>query len=128
MQIEKVPDLIHPSNGPPLRYKYIPLRTNRPISSTKPHHFLYGTAPFIYKTAPVLSCFCHIPIKRTHRHYATSPQLKCNFAPNPRIHCPKCTHFRPQQRTFAPPSSLSEFIGTYRSQSELIRENPIPSD
>ena len=98
--------MIHPSNDPPLRCKYIPLRTNRPISSTEPRtssteplhflhrathilheppHFLHRTALFIYETTQ--SSPASDPFLRRSHHTLT------HIAPTTRIHHPKYTHF-----------------------------------
>ena len=36
-------------------------------------HFPHRAAPFIYDTAPILPCFCHIPVKKPLHTYPPSP-------------------------------------------------------
>lgn len=93
---------------PPLSDKLPSPLTNIPPAPYHPcPHRSAAPRHFIYSGAPILTCFSLISAEEPSHRIAPLSQL---------------------QRTFAPISPQSEFIGTYRSQSELIRKEPISSD
>ena len=72
---------------------------NCSMSATEPLHCRHRAAPFIYETAPILHCFCHIPVKKPLHTYPPSPNTSYetpHISPplpdNPRTHCPTSTH------------------------------------
>ena len=86
----------------------------------EPSHFLYRATHILHepphsstKSPPVLSCFCHVPIKRTHRHYAPSPALNHTY--------PLSEHTYPLTPLHNPSTSVLVRALFYRGGGAVVR-------